>query len=205
MIDKIETRIKKLSSDFDQIPEERKKLLLEFSHYITKKMEASEHVNLIFICTHNSRRSHMGQIWAQTAAAYFGITQVNCFSGGTEATAFNPRAVKTVQQSGFKVDKIDQFNNPLYQIFFDPDGKPLECFSKVYSDGYNPQSSFAAIMTCSDADANCPVVLGAEARFPIRYDDPKAYDDTSVESEKYQERFDQIGTEMLFVFANINK
>ncbi len=142
----------------------------------------------------------MSQIWAATAAEYFQIPNVNSFSGGTEATAFNPNAVKAVERTGFKIEKKSNSENPLYLVSFSDDKEPLRCVSKVYGDPFNPQNGFAAIMTCSEADAGCPVVFGADARFPIRYDDPKEFDGTDLEELKYRERFEQIGTEMLFAF-----
>ena len=199
----IEQKINQLQNSFMEIPEKRKELLKETAQYISEKLKDGKAVNLIFICTHNSRRSHMAQVWAQTAAEYFCIKNVNCFSGGTEATAFNPRAVAAIEKVGFKITKQDQSDNPLYKVFYSDGNKPLKCFSKVYSDDFNPQKDFAAIMICSDADENCPVVFGAEARFPIRYDDPKEYDDAGLEELKYQERFEQIGCEIIFLFSNI--
>ncbi|MDZ7763692.1 MAG: hypothetical protein U5K00_04605 [Melioribacteraceae bacterium] len=145
------------------------------------------------MCTHNSRRSHISQIWAQTAAEYYNIPNVKCYSGGTEATAFNPRAVNAMTKAGFKIEKKDNSDNPVYLVYYSDEKEPVKCFSKVYSDEFNPQKDFAAIMTCSDADENCPVVFGAEARFPIRYDDPKEFDGTELEEEKYDERVEQIG------------
>lgn len=140
------------------------------------KIKSDKSINLIFICTHNSRRSTMSQIWAQTASEYFGIPNVNCYSGGTEATAFNPRAVNAVKRAGFKVEQIDETDNPVYLVYFSHKKEPIKCFSKIYSNNFNPQKDFAAIMTCSEAEANCPVVFGAEKRFPIRYADPKEFD-----------------------------
>ena len=201
----IEININRLLTNSSNIPDERKKLLENFAEYISSKIKDGKEINLIFICTHNSRRSHMGQIWAQTAAEYFGIPNIRCYSGGTETTAFNPRAVESIQKSGFRIEKRDEANNPLYLVYFSENKEPLKCFSKVYTDPFNPQKEFAAIMTCSDADAKCPVVLGAEKRFPIKYEDPKKFDNTDLESEKYTERFDQIGTEMLYVFNNVVK
>lgn len=197
----IETKIDKLKSSFDLISNERKELLNQFAEYISKKIKDGKEVNLTFICTHNSRRSHISQIWAQTAAEYFGIPNIKCYSGGTEATAFNPRAVKAMQKIGFKIDKQNDSDNPLYLVYYSDEKEPVKCFSKVYSDEFNPQKNFAAIMTCSDADENCPVVFGAEARFPIRYDDPKEFDGTELEEEKYDERVEQIGREMLYAFS----
>ncbi len=147
----------------------------------------------------------MAQIWAQTAEEYFGTNNVLSYSGGTEATAFNPNAVKAVRDGGFNVKKMDESDNPRYLVTYSEEKEPIKCFSKVYSDSFNPQKEFAAIMTCSDADANCPMVLGAEARFPVKYDDPKEYDGTDLETKKYAERFEQIGIEMLYTFSKVKK
>lgn len=200
----ITAKIEMLKNSFDSIPAERRMLLNEFSVYIANQLKKEQDVNLTFICTHNSRRSHISQIWAQTAAAYYNIPNVKCYSGGTEATAFNPRAVKAMQKAGFRIETEDDSNNPVYLVYYSNDKEPVKCFSKVYSDSFNPQKDFAAIMTCSDADENCPVVFGAEARFPIRYDDPKEFDDTDLEEKKYDERVQQIGIELLYAFSKIN-
>ena len=202
LIKKIEDKISELKINEDSISEERKELLLSFAKYIADKVIEEKSINLIFICTHNSRRSTMAQIWAQAAAEYFGINNVQCYSGGTEATAFNANAVKAVKDVGFKITKMDESDNPIYLVTYSEEKEPIKCFSKVYSNSFNPQKDFAAIMTCSDADANCPMVLGAEARFPVKYDDPKEFDGTKFELKKYNERFEQIGIEMLFVFRN---
>lgn len=196
----VKTKINQLKISFDSIQDERKELLIQFAEYISNKLKNGEEIKLTFICTHNSRRSHMAQIWSQTAAEYYNIPNVKCYSGGTEATAFNPRAVKAMEKAGFKIEKQDENDNPVYLVYYSDDKEPVKCFSKVYSDEFNPQKDFAAIMTCSDADENCPVVFGAEARFPVRYEDPKNYDNTELEEEKYKERFEQIGSELLYAF-----
>ncbi len=203
IIENLVELIKPLEKRFDEISEERKELLAEFSKYIFEKAENLKEVNLTFICTHNSRRSHMTQIWAQTAAEYYSIPKIKCFSGGTEATAFNPRAVKSIRDLGLKIEQKDETENPVYLVYYSNEKEPLQCFSKIYSNKFNPHENFAAIMTCSNADKNCPVVFGAESRFPIRYDDPKEFDCSELEELKYSERFEQIGAEMLFVFNKI--
>jgi len=195
--------IQVLENQFDEISTDRKKSLIFFSNYISRKISENKEVKLNFICTHNSRRSHMSQIWAQTAAEYYGIPNVTCYSGGTEATAFNSKAVKAIRDTGIKVEQIDESDNPLYLVHFSKDKGPLKCFSKVYNDDFNPKNDFAAIMTCSHADENCPVVFGAEKRFPIKYDDPKEFDGTELEATKYAERFEQIGIEMIYVFGKV--
>ncbi|MBZ0182692.1 MAG: hypothetical protein K8F60_09555 [Melioribacteraceae bacterium] len=203
VIKEIENNIIKLNDSFALISNERKELLNELARYISERVKSGDEVNLNFICTHNSRRSHMGQIWGQTAAEYYGIENVKCFSGGTEATAFNPRAVNAIREFGFIITQKDNSGNPLYLVNYADEKEPLKCFSKVYNDEFNPQNNFAAIMTCSDADENCPVVFGAGARFPIRYKDPKEYDNTELEAKMYKERFEEIGREMLYLFSNV--
>lgn len=205
LIPTIENKISKLLEMGNAISENRKILLTSFAEYISKKTKDEKKINLTFICTHNSRRSTMSQIWAQTAAEYFELPNIKCYSGGTEATAFNIRAIKAIKTVGFKVEQNDESDNPIYLVHFSEENEPIKCFSKVYSDVYNPQKDFAAIMTCSDADANCPLVLGAEARFPIKYDDPKEFDGTDLETQKYFERFEQIGIEMFYVFGKVKK
>ncbi|MDX5436682.1 MAG: protein-tyrosine-phosphatase, partial [Pontibacter sp.] len=165
-----------LTHTFDQIPDKRKELLQQLSTYIRGKRDAGQPIELVFICTHNSRRSHMAQLWAQAAAAYFAVDKVTTYSGGTEATAFYPAAVKAMQKTGFEVVKPTEDQNPRYNVVYADDRAPVEVWSKKYDDAANPASGFGAIMTCSDADGNCPFVAGAEKRIAITYQDPKASD-----------------------------
>ncbi len=187
-------------AELDQIPEERRAKLDELGAWIADRRAAGETVRLTFICTHNSRRSHLSQIWAETAAHVFGIDGVETFSGGTEATAFNPRAVAAVKRAGFLVDDPGDGDNPVIRVRFAEDAAAMECFSKVYGQPPNPTEGFAAVMTCSDADEACPIVFGAEARIAIPYDDPKAADGTPDEARIYDERCRQIAREMLYAF-----
>jgi arsenate reductase len=188
-----------------KVSEERKEVLNPLIDYIQNKVNHQEEIRLNFICTHNSRRSHLSQIWAQTMAFQFGIKNVFCYSGGTEATALFPKVAETLTNQGFEIQKISDSKNPVYAIKFDENQHPIICFSKIYFDAFNPKSNFAAIMTCSNADEGCPMVFGAEARFPIKYDDPKAFDGTEVMNEKYTERSLQIASEMQYVFSKIKQ
>jgi arsenate reductase len=199
----LQTSIDKLVQKFNTIPESRKKMLSDLTQFIQKQVSAGQPVYLNFICTHNSRRSHMAQLWAQAAAHYFKIPNVACFSGGTEATAFNPRAVKAMQAVGFSIAVAKPGENPVYDVRFADDAEPVEAFSKKYDDPFNPTINFAAIMTCSHADENCPLVLGAAARIALTYNDPKDFDGTAQEEAKYTERVHEIGCEILFVFSQV--
>jgi arsenate reductase len=203
LLSPLQGTVEQLAREFDQIPVERKQLLHQLTAFVQNKIDAGQKAYLNFICTHNSRRSHLSQIWAQTAAHRYGIPNVVCFSGGTEATAFNPRAVKAMQDAGFSISKFANGENPVYDVRFSPDAPGIRAFSKKYDDPFNQSSHFAAVMTCSHADENCPVVLGATARIALTYDDPKNFDGTPQEAAKYAERVHEIGREILYAFAQI--
>lgn len=197
----IQKTIQSLSMEL--IPKERMEVLQPLIDYIQIKSKNQEPINLNFICTHNSRRSHLSQVWAQTMAFYYGIGKVFCYSGGTEATALFPMAANTLMDHGFEIMKLSSEPNPVYSIKFAPNTHPIIGFSKTYDSKFNPQSDFAAIMTCSQADEGCPFIPGAEKRIPLNYDDPKAFDGTPQQAAKYRERSLQIATELKYVFSQI--
>lgn len=186
-----------------ELTEDRKSKLQPLINYIQSKTDRHEVIRLNFICTHNSRRSHLAQVWAQACAAKFAVAQVYCFSGGTEATAMYPMVGETLKSAGFSVVRLSDGKNPIYSIKHGPNDQPSVCFSKTYDDPFNPQGEFAAVMTCAQADADCPFVGGAEARISLGYDDPKAFDDTPQKAAKYAERSLQIAAEMAYVFSKI--
>ncbi|MEM7706412.1 MAG: protein-tyrosine-phosphatase [Pseudomonadota bacterium] len=188
----------------DEIPADRKRQLKKIALYIQTRVKSDLPVNLTYICTHNSRRSHMSQLWAQTAAEYYGVPAVKTFSGGTEATAFNPRAVAALKRAGFQIEQGPEVSNPIYQVRSGQAKEPMTAFSKKYMHESNPQSDYCAVMTCSDADKNCPTVEGASFRVAIPYEDPKAFDGTEREAAAYDERCRQISREMLWLFSQVN-
>jgi arsenate reductase len=200
---KIEEILKSLKTA--NISDKRKEILQPLINYVQDKVSANQQIRLNFICTHNSRRSHLSQIWAQASASYFGISNIFCYSGGTEATALFTTVVKTLQDSGFQIVTISEEKNPIYFIKFAENAHPIIGYSKTYDDSFNPKNEFAAIMTCTQADEGCPFISGAEKRIAIPFEDPKVFDNTPQQVEKYQERSLQIATEMMYVFSNINK
>ena len=185
------------------ITEERKAILKPLIAYLNDKIQAQKPIRLNFICTHNSRRSHLSQIWAQTMATYYNIKNVSCYSGGTEATAMFPKVGETLINQGFKIDKLSQGDNPVYSVKFSENEPSVVAFSKAFSHAFNPVSEFAAIMTCSSADEACPMVLGCDKRIAITYEDPKKSDGTPQQTETYLNRSLQIATEMKYVFSSL--
>lgn len=202
MFEQIHSNLSSLTANFDSIPQKRKELLETIANYIRSKKDKNEAINLMFVCTHNSRRSHFGQIAAALAADFYGIKNVHVFSGGTEATAFNPNAIKAVEQFGLKTKKISDGSNPHYEVYFSDNNKTI-CFSKVYNNDFNPNKNFAAIMTCGDAEENCPFIPRVELRIATTYEDPKRSDGTLLQEQTYLERFKQITTEVLYAFSRI--
>lgn len=192
-------------TEFALIPDDRKLELEKVSAYVRQSLSKGQVAKLTFICTHNSRRSHLSQIWAQVAAEYLGIEGIETYSGGTEATAFNPRAVTALERCGLKIDAQDlSDSNPKYKVTLGESSLALPCYSKIYDQPPNPTKGYAAIMTCSNADEACPLVMGCELRQPVRYDDPKIGDDTPQESQLYDERSRQICREMLYLMMKVN-
>lgn len=205
LFDELLSYTKELEQNFDSIPEERKSKLISLSEYLSGKWNSNQTPKAIIICTHNSRRSHLGQLWLAVGADYYGLPEIETYSGGTEATAFHPNAVNAVRRAGFKVEIEDSTaSNPVYQICWKENMDAYNAFSTRFDEAPNPTKEFAAIMVCSEADQGCPFVPGTDFRLALPFDDPKAFDGTDVQDDKYDERCKQIGTEMLFVMSNVD-
>lgn len=205
LLEKIATTCTELEKEFPLIPSERKQQLNQLSDYLTQKFQQQVTPKVIVICTHNSRRSHLGQIWLAVGVAYYSLPEIETFSGGTEATAFNYRAVAALQKIGFEITSKENITptNPIYEVNWLAEAEPYKAFSTKYDSPPNPSKDFGAIMVCNAADKGCPIVVGADFRIALPFEDPKAFDETPLESEKYMERCRQIGREMLYVLSQI--
>jgi protein-tyrosine-phosphatase len=201
LLPSLKAYITSIINDFNSISESRKALLEKTATQLTQLAEAQGIIKLTFICTHNSRRSMFGQIWAKTAAVWYGLDSIETYSGGTEATAFNERAVAALQRAGFLVEREGKAKNPTYKIYFDNGQEPMLGFSKIYNAQENPQHNFIAIMTCNHADKNCPIIPGAFIRVALTYSDPKEADGSENEEKIYDERCRQVATEMFYMLA----
>lgn len=194
-----------LPSEFNQISEERKKSLREIGDFIIEKRTSGKTATLLFICTSNSRRSHFGQIWSQTAASYFGIDSLWTFSGGTEATRVNKNAIAAFERCGFLLTSNKTGDNPVWTVTASNSMSGWAAWSKKYNDTANPKKDFCAVMVCSEADKSCPSVDGAELRVGMPYDDPKYFDGTPSQNQKYDERCREIAREMFFMMDHVKR
>lgn len=189
---------KRLVNESDQITSERKEQLAEIATFILENTTSPENFSVLFVCTHNSRRSHIADTWFKFGLLYFGLAGYDSYSGGLEATAFNPNAAAALERAGFTVAYKSKVQNPVVSI--SPGRYPVwKMKSKVYTHKVNPTSNFVAIMVCSDADESCPLVDGAVGRFAVPYDDPRYYDNTPSQQLKYDQTVSEIGGEMLYL------
>tara|TARA_B100000508_G_scaffold141097_1_gene147024 strand:+ start:122566 stop:123165 length:600 start_codon:yes stop_codon:yes gene_type:complete len=194
MLEEVKKYCEDRIAEFDQIHSDRKRDLEKIGGYIKQ----SDQPNIIFVCTHNSRRSQLSQVWATVAAQYYKLVSAHFHSSGTESTAFHPNAINALKRVGFKIEIEEKAENPVYSINFGSE-KTIKSFSKTIDHNSLPESNFAAIMTCGHAEENCPFLPGAELRIPITYEDPKISDGTSKVEKVYDERCKQIAREMLYL------
>lgn len=194
---------KSLPAEFNKIDEETKANLNELANYISEQQRDKKAINLLFVCTSNSRRSHMAQVWSQIASVYYDIKMVSTFSGGTEQTSVNINAIRALEKAGIKLQSTQQSENSIWTAEIGDEINPLVLFSKKYTFSTNPAQNFGAIMVCSEADKSCPNVIGANFRLGLPYQDPKLFDNTPQQNEKYDERCRQIARDMFYVFSQI--
>lgn len=203
MYPRLQKYIERALEPTNRITAGRKRALEDLAEFVSSRRVRGETAQLTFICTHNSRRSQMAQLWAAAAAAHFGAKGVLTHSGGTEVTAFDRRAVAAMERAGFVIEH-GMGSNPRHRVSYAKDGPVIECYSKAYDDPGNPAEGFAAVMTCSEADRACPVVVGAALRVPLAYEDPKVADGTPAETLAYDERSLQLATDMLYLFSRVS-
>lgn len=205
MLPGLQPYVEEVAGELEKVPKERREVLGAIAADIVGQLDAGKPAKLTFICTHNSRRSHMSQIWAQTAAHFYGLDQVQAYSGGTQATACNCRTITAMRRAGFEIEDATAGENPLYLVRYAADRPPIRAYSKLYNAGDNPSREFIALMTCSSADKSCPVVEGSIARHAIHYVDPRLCDDTPSETTAYNERCREIAREMFYIMAQVRR
>ncbi len=202
LIEPLRPYVSQIVAELDKVSPERRESLDQIAAQIATRLEYGKPARLTFICTNNSRRSHMSQLWSQTAAYYYGLDKVYSFSGGTESTACNIRTVSALRRVGFSVVSTTEGENPIYLIQFSDVRPPIRAYSKLYNADGNPKEDFIALMCCSKADKQCPIVLGATSRYAIHYVDPKVCDDTTEETSAYNARCRGIAREMFYILSH---
>ena len=185
-----------------KVSNERVVFLNKIVNYVYKTASEKKTPKLNFICTHNSRRSQFCQFWATFFSIYYKI-KCEVYSGGNLETEVYKSVVNNIRDYGFNISYKD-CDNPIYSINFRNQNLG-NYFSKLYNNSENPKNEFAAIMTCSDAEKNCPLVKGSEIKFSLQYEDPKKYDTTKIEKTEYKKTSEKIASEMNYLFYKIKK
>jgi arsenate reductase len=186
------------------ISADRKATLDELAQVMATHWERSGGCSIIVICTHNSRRSHIGQLWFQSLATWFGLQNMQSYSGGTEATAFNPKAREALERAGFRFEVVlEDEQNPRIWGRCGQHNPGRLLFSKKFDDAANPRQNFIALMVCDEAAEACPFVPGATVRLSLPYPDPKHEDGTPGETAAYDKAVRDIGRELYYVMERV--
>jgi arsenate reductase (thioredoxin) len=198
--------IHQLEQEQDQIPAQRQQELAQLAAILRESLSRFGQARITVICTHNSRRSQLGQLWLKAAALHYGVPYIRTYSGGTESTAFNHRMVAALERAGFPVQQVEPGENPKYLIRLGEEDRSFDIYySKKYEESYNAQKDFIAVMVCSQADEGCPYVAGAFRRFSLPYQDPKDFDDTNREATAYDAKVRELGREILYLVRMVRE
>jgi len=193
-------KINALEAEVEEISLQRKRILDQIITYIRKQQSNNQTVQLMFVCTHNSRRSQFGQIWALILADFYGI-ELTAYSGGTEVTKVHPTVIDVFKRLGVDITPVDNEKNQKYRLSIG--GVKYPIYSKLYDDKSNPSKDFIAVMTCSEAAENCPYIHGCLNRIPLSYEDPKVYDGTKKEQSAYKKTSNKLAREMIYIFHRL--
>jgi len=199
----IQDHIDTLETSFNLIATKRQTLLQNCAHSISKQLTEKSSSEIIVICTHNSRRSQLAELWITLASMHYKLNSISSFSGGSESTAFNHRMVNALIDFGLEFNLKQAGKNPQYIVTIDEEKHKQHCFSKIYNHSFNPQKDFIAILVCHSADEACPTIFGAAERFFVPYVDPKRADDTDEEKSAYADKVMEIGREMLYMMSKV--
>ncbi len=184
------------------ISEERKELLLGAADTVYQHYKEKGKIQLVFVCTHNSRRSQLSEVLAILAAKQYNLS-ITTFSAGTEATSVHENTMLALKEVGVSYSTVQHENQTAYLLTSQAMGEKT-LFSKTLQHESLPTQDFFAFMTCDQAAENCPFVPGAVKRIPLTYQDPKVSDSTPQALETYGKTATQILSEMMFIFAQIN-
>ena len=201
---KLAEHMQRIASQTDQVKPDDKAASEKLGEWIAGHYKAGQPLHVTVICTGNSRRSMLGSVMGNASAAFQGMPEVRFHSGGTTPSAFNKRTIASLKRVGVVIEPTGEMavmgpaggDNPKYLVRWgiSDSANQLQMveFSKHYRDEANPQSGYAAVLVCTEADGACPTVAGASARIPAPFEDPKKFDDTPEEESRYDERRDDI-------------
>jgi arsenate reductase len=136
-------------------------------------MDRPEPTSVLFLCTHNSARSILGEAYLN----HIGGGRFIAYSAGSTPRSSgqpNPLALRTLQEAGI-------------------DTQGLRSKSWIEFRGDDAPRIDLVVTVCGAADQACPVFPGAPARVHWGYDDPSAGDaPDAVKLQAFQDTLDRM-------------
>jgi protein-tyrosine-phosphatase len=226
----LRVRAGKLAVESHLIPEERRIQLKALAALLQPQVSTSNNAtvdteggapvraSVVFVGTHNSRRSQLAEVWLRAAAVYYQLANINVSSAGIETTELSQAMAAALSQAGFFLRRSrgclrrwcsrrkDDGNDDMQPHYHCATGwlgeqrlPDVELFSKGLNHPSLPSTDFVAVLVCNSADSACPLIFGTRARILLPYEDPKQHDGTPDASAAYEAAVDIIGREMLFL------
>ncbi len=194
---------KDLYPEYKEIPEERRFKLEAVAEYIREKVEIGETPEIMFIGSNQATRSLLAQVWARAAAHYYGVDDVELYSGGIHEGPITTNTITAIERAGFIVYKIKEGGQLFYQVKYSFNLKPIVIYPKKIDDRLNPPADFMAVIVCQSAAQNLPVVKGTRKRLELTFNDPYGYEGLEEENEEYDKACHQIALEMFYLFSKL--
>ncbi len=188
-------------SEFDLIPESRKKVLLQLSAYLRYK--ETDPIDLLFVCADNSSVSIFSQVWAKVAGNFYGYPNVETHSAGIRQSNLAANIVYTLSSLGFDLFVVGDEENSKHYFVFDQRKNTCICRSKTLYHYSLPTKEFGVISNHIEADKIIENLKGAELRLLMPYTDPKFSDVSPIAQQEYHNCSNEIAREMLFAFSKI--
>ena len=170
--------------------QKRKKRLDNIASVINENLNKTR--SIVFLCTHNSRRSQICEVWGKVFAEIY-RKKININSAGAFKTVVHSQVYESIVKCGLVVDNKKE-------IFFDK--KKFKLNSKTIDS--LTMKNFIAVMTCSNAEKSCPNDPRSIRNIKMFFNDPRIYDETDKMSREYLNTTIYIAEELNYIFKNIN-
>ena len=189
-----------LEDEFNNVPDSTQEQLKVAGTYIINRLNNGQIASISFVCEHNSRKSHLGQIWTTLATQYYQLDHVKCYSGGTTPTYVNQRIINALGNTGIQIsEKGIAGHGPKYLLDYGKSSRGFEIFSKRFDHPMNPDTNYLAISLCLNPDECCPISYGADKQLSIPYEDLQPFGNTPLESAKYDEQCRMVARDMFYM------
>jgi hypothetical protein len=196
--------VRDFPDEFRKIPEERRYRLNEMVYYLEDQRKQKAPTQITFISTNEATVSQMAQAWSKAAAYYFGFTDFQPYSGGLNPDLISENTIIALEKAGFIVYKSDVGGLSVYRIKYSYNLDPIIAFPKKISHTKNPGDNFMAVILDGNADLNINNIEGTYNRLFLEYEDPKGYEGSEIEKDKFNESCKNVAVEMFYVFSQLH-